>query len=94
MTFEDFQGTNKTFTKPANMTDDQCGALKVRQAVHRIDGEPFAVSTSGWKPDANDLERLNAGGLVFLNIFGIGHPVVSITTELIETEPFPEAGGL
>jgi hypothetical protein len=90
MNFVDFEGTNHAFGKPPEMTDDQCGTLRVKRGIADLAGEDFPVSTSGWKPSPEDLERLNAGGLIFLNIFGIGHPVVSVSTELIETKPWPE----
>jgi hypothetical protein len=87
MHFVDFEGTNFAFTKPEDMTDQQCRTLRVKRGMTEIDGEKYPVSTSGWKPTAEDLERLNAGGLIYLNIFGLGHPPVSVSTELIETEP-------
>ncbi len=91
MQFVDFEGTNHAFGKPEDMTDQQCGTLRVKRGLREIEGDKFIVSTSGWKPSAEDLERLNNGGLVFLNIFSAGHPVVSVGTELIETTPLPES---
>jgi hypothetical protein len=90
MDFVDFPETNHAFGKPENMTDEQCGTLRVKRGLANIEGDLFPVSTSGWKPSAADLEKLNAGGLIYLNIFGMGHPVVSVSTDLIETTPLPE----
>lgn len=91
MHFVDFEGTNHAFGKPESMTYQQCGTLRVKRGLADIEGDKFVVSTSGWKPSAEDLEKLNAGGLIYLNIFAAGHPVVSVSTELIETTPFPES---
>lgn len=89
MHFVDFEGTNHSFGKPQEMRDDQCGTLRVKRGLTDIQGDKFPVSTSGWKPSDEDLAKLNAGGLIYLNIYGMGHPVVSVSTELIDTEPLP-----
>lgn len=36
---------------------------------------------SFWRPTAEELEQLNAGGLVTLYVFGTMHPPVSIGVE-------------
>src|SRR5689334_15575523 len=91
MNFIDFPQANFTFGKPQSMTNDQCGALRVRVGVvslPRMDGtdavDDFIVNTSAWKPDEDDLKRLNDGGLIYLDIFGHQHPVVSVSTQLRE----------
>lgn len=89
MQFVDFEGTNFAFTKPENTTDDQCGTLRVQRGLVEIEGQDFPVNTSGWKPSPEDLERLNNGGLIFLNIFGAGHPMVSVGTEKLPIKPLP-----
>lgn len=90
MMFTDFEGTNFTFNRPKETREDQCGDLKVRRAVADINGDKFPVSTSAWKPSPEDLERLNAGGLIYLNIFSTGHPMVSVGTELIDVEHYEQ----
>jgi hypothetical protein len=90
MIFTDFEGANFTFTRPKELRDDQCGDLKVRRGIADVNGDKFPVSTSAWKPSAEDLERLNAGGLIYLNIFSTGHPMVSVGTELIDVEHYEE----
>ena len=91
MYFTDFPGTNHAFGKPSNVREDQCGTLRVKHALTDVNGTAFPVSISGWKPSAEDLERLNAGGLIYLNVFGNGHPMVSVSTEMLETKPIPSS---
>jgi hypothetical protein len=87
MYFTDFPEANFTFTKPENMRDDQCGTLRVQRGLADVGGEKFPVSISAWKPEPEDIERINNGGLIYLNIFGNGHPMVSVSTEKREVEP-------
>lgn len=89
MQFVDFPGTNHAFGKPQGIRDEQCGTLRVKRALTDVVGDMLPVSTSGWKPSAEDLARLNAGGLIYLNVFGMGHPMVSISTTELETQPIP-----
>jgi hypothetical protein len=89
MHFVDFPGTNHSFGKPQEMRDDQCGTLRVKRGFTDVGGDVYPVNTSGWKPSEEDLARLNAGGLIYLNIFGSGHPVVSVSTELIPSTDMP-----
>ena len=86
MHFIDFPEANFSFTKPANTREDQCGTLRVQKGIVDIGGDKFPVNISAWKPSAEDLERLNAGGLIYLNIFSQGHPMVSVSTEKLEVE--------
>lgn len=69
------------------MRDDQCGTLRVQRGIYDLKGEKTPISISAWKPSPEDLERLNNGGLIYLNVFGNGHPMVSINTEKYEVEP-------
>lgn len=85
-----YEGTNKVWNKPNDMTDDQCMPLHVKQGLTYVEGEPFPISQSAWKPTAEDLQRLNDGGVIYLGIFGIGHPVVSVST--VEHEIIPVNG--
>ena len=80
MQFVDFPQANHTFGKPSDMTDDQCGALRVYHRNVDIEGEKFPASTSAWKPSEEDLARLNAGGFIYLDIISSGHPPVAVYT--------------
>lgn len=55
-----------------------CGALPV--TITTEEGRPVMVSF--WKPDAEELAVLNAGGSVSLWVHGVGHPVVAMGVQL------------
>jgi hypothetical protein len=55
--------------------DGECGALDIYD--NETPNGNFMISA--WKPDADEMETLNAGGFVFLHIRGYSHPVVAIT---------------
>lgn len=60
--------TNCVYTAPG------CGDLPV---VREVDEEGHLSVTSAWKPSAEDLEVLNAGGCICLTVLG-GQPPVSM----------------
>ena len=62
-----FEGANCTYTASG------CEDLP---AHHELDGERLSV-TSVWKPSQEDLEALNAGGCICLNVLG-GQPPVAM----------------
>lgn len=67
-----FEGANVTYTAPG------CGDLPTR-----AEAEKGRLSvTSCWKPSAEELAILNAGGCVCLNILG-GQPPVSMWVQEI-----------
>ena len=68
---------NKTYTAPEGKEDDV-------QSLHVIDHEGKLYSY--WRPDAEELVALNAGGAVRLCVWGRGHPVVALdaTVESVE----------
>lgn len=72
-----FEGVNHTFVKPDSMSDDECGDLRVYRG---IDQNGYPMILSAWQPSKEDLEALNAGRPVFLNILGQGMPPVSLFT--------------
>jgi len=51
-----------------------CGALPVTSLD--VEGKPAMVSF--WRPDAEELAALNAGGTVALWVYGTTHPVVAV----------------
>ena len=62
-----FEGANCTYKAPG---------CKDLPSLHVLDGEYLSV-TSVWKPSAEDLEVLNNGGCVCLNVLG-GQPPVNL----------------
>lgn len=68
------KGETNSFKKPADWDDKrdgQCGDLSVRREIH---GE-HVYHYSAWKPSADELATLNAGGVVELCCVSIQPPV-------------------
>ena len=55
----DFEGRNKVYGKPKNMTDEECYELPVY--VHRNEEGEIVFINSVWMPNKEDLEAINAG---------------------------------
>ena len=73
-----FPEQNFTFTKPAGWTDEQCSDLSVYKGEY-ADGTPAIISY--WKPSKEDLDILNNGGGIYVNILSINMPPISLDTE-------------
>ena len=73
----DFEGSNKQFSAPKGLTEKEVKTLHVRQGIVN----EWVCNTSHWMPTAEELKALNEGKGIYLNIFGSGHPVVSMSTE-------------
>lgn len=73
-----FKESNHVFTKPTNMTDEQCGELEV--FVGR-DSANFPVIISKWQLSKEDIETINEKGHIYLSIIGHGMPPVWISPE-------------
>lgn len=76
-----FPESNFVFTKPANMTDDECSDLHVWKGEVPIGegGRPFRTIISKWKMSPEELqEAIKSGGEVYLSITGEGMPPVSV----------------
>lgn len=73
-----FPQSNFVFTKPKDMTDEQCMSLPV---CNTKDQEGFPVIISCWKLSKEDLETINKTGEIWLSITGRGMPPVSLFTE-------------
>lgn len=73
-----FEGSNFTFTKPKDMTDEQCMDLPVFKGQN-VDGFPVIISC--WKFSKEDLEEIQKTGRIYLEIIGHGMPPVSLFTE-------------
>lgn len=74
----DFPESNFTFSKPPDMTDEQCMPLQVWKGN---DGGGFPVIISKWSLSAEDLEEIQKTGSVYLIITGTGMPPVSLHVE-------------
>lgn len=73
------KGQTRDLGKPRNWDDAKlghCGSLSIRD--ENFNGMPVMVSL--WKPDAEELRVLNAGGGVQLHVFGNVHPPVAVNT--------------
>jgi hypothetical protein len=73
-----FEGSNFTFTKPKDMTDEQCSDLTVFKGKTE-DGFPVIISC--WRFSKEDLETIKETGCIYLSINGNCMPPVSLFTE-------------
>jgi len=65
----DFDGTNMTLGKPQGWDEESYGPCQDIRV--QIEG---SYVTSCWQPDAEELERLNAGMPVFVRVVGHSMP--------------------
>ena len=72
-----FKESNFTFTKPAEMNDDECGDLGVYRGQYS-DGTPCIISK--WQPSKEDIEAINRGEAIYLSICGSCMPPVTLFT--------------
>lgn len=79
----DFEGTNITLGKPANMTDEQCMSVK---AYYGLDADSLPFYLTAWQPNREDIEAINAGRPIMLKVCG-SMPPVSIYTYDKNYEP-------
>lgn len=70
---------NRVLGAPAGWDQGElpCGALAITDAVQA--GVPSVVSF--WRPDAEELAALNAGGLIYLSVVGRTMPPMSLGVE-------------
>lgn len=68
-----FPEQNITFTKPQDMTDEECGSLP----AYRGEGQIISC----WEVTPEDLERIKETGVIWLYVVGAGQPPVYIGTE-------------
>lgn len=69
----EFEGQNKVFLKPQNMTDEECSSLPVNQNEEQ--------SVSCWELDENDIKDIIKNKKIWLGICGKGHPPVFLLTQ-------------
>ena len=77
-----FEGANCTYVAP------DCGDLPTRREIE----DEYVSVTSVWKPSAEDLEVLNAGGCVCLNVMG-GQPPVALWVQEVNILEDDTSGG-
>lgn len=80
----DFPQRNALFTRPDDMTDEECGDLPVwRGGLRRLhtDEPPIPALVSMWQPSKEDIEAIVAGKPIVLTIVTMGRPPVSLSTE-------------
>lgn len=70
-----FPESNFTFTKPEDMTDEQCSSLAVCKATDS-EGKPVIISC--WQLTPEDMVKIQETGVVWLTIVGHGMPPVSV----------------
>lgn len=80
----DFPEANFTYTRPLDMTDEECNSLRVFKGI-TLDGFPCVISK--WQPSHEDIKAILSGAAVYLNVTGQGMPPVALFTEC----PFEDA---
>jgi len=73
---------------PSDMQDGSCSGLPVAYTEDQYG----TWANSFWKPDPEELEALNNGGSIMLQIRAVGkrHPVVGMTVCTDKTEDYSE----
>jgi hypothetical protein len=66
----DFPEANRTFVKPASMTDAECASLRVQDTGEEL--------ISRWEPTPEERAAIAAGAPVVLTIVGGAHPPVRL----------------
>lgn len=79
-----FEGA-KEMAKPDNMTDEQCYSLWAMSQEYSFtgsDGKQYTsiVWTEMWQPSKEDIEAINAGRPIVLQIHSHGLPPVAVFT--------------
>lgn len=73
-----FKQANIAYTKPSNMTDEQCGTLPVYRGMMQYDGYSLAVCLSKWMPTPWEKEAIANGEGVYLEISVPQQPVCRV----------------
>lgn len=79
-----FEGARE-IGKPENMTDEQCFSIWAHNQDYTYTGEDgkqyqTRVWTEAWKPSKEDIEAINRGEPVYIQIHSIGLPPISVFT--------------
>lgn len=81
----EFEGQSRILNAPAGWNEREpikCGMLPIRDT--KVDGIPCMQSM--WKPDADELKHILAGGHIVLTIYGRGHPPVWVGVESVTAD--------
>jgi hypothetical protein len=73
-----FPEQNFAFNRPTDMTDEECSSLPVWRGE---DANGLPVIISKWMPSEEDIEAINRGESIYLQIVGNGMPPVCLFTE-------------
>ena len=78
-----FAESNRVFTKPDSMTDEQCMDLPVWQGKvpHDEAGNTYPAFIACWRLSKEDLEEIQKTGVVWVSITGHCLPPHSLFTE-------------
>jgi len=74
----DFEGANITLTKPESMTDEQCTPLRAMYGRDESTGFPYFITA--WMPNKEDLEAINSGKPIYLQMITSSFPPSSLFT--------------
>jgi hypothetical protein len=79
-----FEGA-KEISKPENMTDEQCmsmWALPIDYVFTDVNGNQVQSRywVEAWKPSKEDIDAINRGEPIYLQIHSIGLPPVAVFT--------------
>lgn len=74
-----FEGCNRRFEKPSSMTDEECSAIDA--FVFAVPESNGVVTRTYWMPSKEDIDAINAGRGIALDIMlSGGMPPVSLFT--------------
>ena len=74
-----FEGCNRRFVKPSSMTDEECTPLDA--FVFAVPESDVVVTRTYWMPSKEDIDAINAGRGIALDIYiSGGMPPVSLFT--------------
>jgi hypothetical protein len=71
--------------KPENMTDEQCFSVYAATIDYNYTGSDGVLYearmwTEAWKPSKEDIEAINRGEPIYIQIHSIGLPPISVFT--------------
>lgn len=73
----EYPEANHRFGKPAGWTDEECGTLPAFLGTR--EGRPVIITK--WQPSLEDLNELNNGGAIYLEIVSGCLPPIDLYTE-------------
>lgn len=79
-----FDICNTVFTKPEDMTDEECTPLNAYRSEPSDPNHPFVLTA--WMPNVDDLKALNEGKPIWIKTAGHGFVPMAMFTMKNETE--------